>query len=91
MKNGDAITLPETLRTWVEIQAAVGGFESVDEYVSQVLREERRRQAHEAIEKKLLASIASGPATPMTEADWEELRELARSGPTKKKRHASKR
>jgi antitoxin ParD1/3/4 len=87
MRNGDAIKLPENLRTWAQAQAVVGGFDNVDEYVSHVLRDERKRLAKEALD-----ALDSGPATPMTDADWEEMMELARKGPQKpkRKRHASK-
>jgi hypothetical protein len=42
--------------------------------------EEKNLQALEALEAKLLESLASGPATPFTKDDWEELRHLAKTG-----------
>ena len=80
MPNDSTITLPAPLKQWAETQANVGGFENVDEYVGQVLREERKRQSLESLELKLLDALNSGPTTPMTAGDWKELRQLARRG-----------
>ena len=91
MKNGSDITLPKSLRNWAEAQATLGGFDNVDEFISQVLREERKRLALDSIEQKLLDALDSGPASPMTASQWKELRQLARVGPKSKKRHAAKR
>jgi antitoxin ParD1/3/4 len=80
MSTVSTITLPAQLKQWAETQANVGGFENVDEYVGQVLREERKRQSLESLELKLLDALNSGPATPMTDGDWNELKQLARCG-----------
>jgi hypothetical protein len=92
MKNGDAITLPERLRTWAEIQANAGGFDDLGEYVSHVLREERRRLEQEALELQLIKAIESGPPRRVTDADWKAVKDLAKKAAAKKKpRHAVKR
>lgn len=80
-----SIKLPEQLHQWVEMQAHLGGFADSNEYVEQVLREERRRQSMDALEAKLLESLESGPASPMTAGDWKKLKNLARHGASEKK------
>lgn len=75
-----SIKLPEQLHQWVEMQAHLGGFADSNEYVEQVLRDERRRQNMESLETRLLESLESGPATPMTAGDWKSLKQLARHG-----------
>lgn len=91
MPTSSTITLPTQLKQWAETQANVGGFENVDEYVGQVLREERKRQSLESLELKLLDALNSGPATPMTDGDWKELKQLAKRGPKGVTPHATKR
>lgn len=80
-----SIKLPEQLHQWVEMQAHLGGFSDPNEYVEQVLREERKRQNMEALEAKLIESLESGPASPMTASDWKKLKHLARHGASDKK------
>lgn len=84
-----SITLPENLQHWAETQASLGGFENVDEFVVQVLREERKRQAMESLELKLVDALNSGPVTPMTENDWNDLKQLARQGKAGVASHAA--
>ena len=85
------ITLSGPLQQWAEAQATLGGFDTVDEFVGQVLREERKRQSLEALELKLLDAVQSGPATPMSQNEWKALKTLARRGPQGASRHALKR
>ncbi len=68
------ITLPESLKSFIEDQAAREGYSSINEYVEAVLLEAQRRQARQELEAKLLEGIDSGPATPMTREDWNDLK-----------------
>lgn len=68
------VSLPESLREWVDEQVEKGGFGSASEYVRHVLREERKRLAQELLEEMLMEGINSGPATEMTDADWDDLK-----------------
>jgi antitoxin ParD1/3/4 len=68
------ISLPESLREWVEELVEKNGYGTVSEYIRQLVREDQRRRVREEIEKRLLAAIESGPATPMTKADWDRMR-----------------
>lgn len=73
------ISLPDAMKTFVEEEAAKRGFETVSEYVRSILREVQERQAErERINALLLEGVRSGPATPMTEEDWEFIRREAR-------------
>jgi len=40
-----------------------------------LIREAKEREAEERLEKLLLEALDSGPATPMTKEDWEEIKQ----------------
>lgn len=77
------ISLPESLRTFVEQRAATG-FGSASEYIRTLLREDQKRSAQEHLEHLLLEGINSGPAEPWTVDDWTELRQHIRATAAKK-------
>jgi len=77
------ISLPESMKQWVELQAAERGFTTVSEFFRQLLREEQQRQEHQRqerqqIEDNLHQALDSGPSTPMTPADWKRIRREGR-------------
>jgi|SRR6516165_51155 putative addiction module CopG family antidote len=69
-----SITLPVALKAFVEEQVAAGKYRNAGAYLAALVRADRKRKA----EEKLLALIQeaedSGPATPMTRKDWEDLK-----------------
>ena len=67
------LTLPDSLRDWLEEQARSRGH-SVERFVSEVLLREQASLNWEAVESKLGEALDSGPATPMTPYDWDRLR-----------------
>ena len=68
------ISLPAASREWIADRVSEGGYGSVSEYVRELVREDHERHAVESLERKLLEGIESGPAKPMTQADWKDLR-----------------
>lgn len=68
------ISLPPTLKEWVEEQVHRRGFGTASEYIRQVLREERDRQVRQQIDAALIEGLESGPSTPMTRKDWDDIR-----------------
>ena len=68
------ISLPDTMKDFVERQAQQGSYSSSSEYVRALVRDGAKRLAKTVLEAKLLEGIASGPATEMTQQDWKELR-----------------
>jgi len=69
------ISLPDSMKEFIEEQAARRGFGTVSEYMRSVIREVQERQAErERIDGLLIEGLDSGPATPMTQADWEGIR-----------------
>jgi putative addiction module CopG family antidote len=72
-----SISLPETLKDFVVAQASEGGYGSVSDYVSALVRADQRQKAKAMIEAEVLKELESGPSVPMTEEDWASLRARA--------------
>jgi antitoxin ParD1/3/4 len=72
------ISLPESMRTWIDEQVAKGGYGTASEFLRQLIREAQRQQSEDRLEALLLQGLDSGPATEMTNADWDRLKQRAR-------------
>lgn len=72
------ISLPDSMRAYVEEQIASGGYSTVSEYFRQLVRQDQKRKAQERLEALLLEGLDSGTATPMTPKDWEDIRQAVR-------------
>ncbi len=55
------LTLPESMRTFVEEQAAKGGHGSADEYLRTLIREAQQREAKQRLEAMLLEGLEGEP------------------------------
>jgi antitoxin ParD1/3/4 len=69
------ISLPDSMRAYVEQQVAQGGYSTASEFIRQLLREDQKRAAKERLESLLMEGIESGPAVEMTAVDWDDLRQ----------------
>lgn len=72
------ISLPETMRRWVEERVSVEGYGTASEYFRALVREDQKRRAREALDIKLLDALGSGEAAEMTPRDWEHIRATVR-------------
>ena len=69
------ISLPDELKAFVEDQATQKGFGTVSEYVRAIIREAHERHVErDRLDSLLLDGLNSGPATPLTKADWDHIR-----------------
>jgi antitoxin ParD1/3/4 len=66
------ISLPPALKEWVDRQVDQGGFATASEYIRQLLREDQRRQARQAVEAKLTEAEDSGEPEAVTTRTWKE-------------------
>lgn len=73
------VSLPVPMRTYLEARVKVDGYGSISDLIRALIREDQKRQAKEDLERKLLAALDSGEATPMTENDWEEIKSSVKS------------
>ncbi|MFP4500130.1 MAG: type II toxin-antitoxin system ParD family antitoxin [Candidatus Hydrogenedentota bacterium] len=62
------ISLPESMREWVEQQVAEGGYSSVSEYIRELVRLDKRRKASERLDVLLREGFESGPPIPGDDA-----------------------
>jgi antitoxin ParD1/3/4 len=68
------ISLPDTLKHFIDAQVAAGGYSSASEYVRALVRDDQKRQARVRLETLLLEALDSGDPTVMTKADWDAIR-----------------
>ena len=72
------VSLPASLKAWVDEQTEKGDFGTASEYVRHLLRQARVRQIREQTETELIHGLESGPPSEMTPADWAAIRREAR-------------
>ena len=69
------ISLPEHLRDFV-LKQVESGYGSVSEYIRELIRADENRKRQEALEAKLLEGLASGRGRELTDADWNDLKNV---------------
>ena len=68
------ISLPQSLRDYVESQVRDSGYSTPSEYVRELLREDQKRRAQEKLETLLLEGLQSGKPIEITPEYWETKR-----------------
>lgn len=68
------ISLPDTMRTFVEQELSSGGYITASEYFRELVRERQRHRAQEQLESLLLEGIESGPGIEATPEYWANLK-----------------
>ena len=71
------IALPETMRNYVASRVHSGQYGNTSEYVRDLIRQDQRQQTIERLRALVQEGLDSGPATPDTPADWQELEDIA--------------
>lgn len=71
------ISLPDTLKSFVDEQVTERGYGTSSEYVRELIRKDQDRQLLRGL---LLAGAASAPAAPVDAAYFEGLRNRVRKG-----------
>ena len=69
------ISLPESMRAWIDEQIAKGGYGTASEFVRQLIREAQKREAEARLEALLLEGLESGPPIEVTPEYFRNLRE----------------
>jgi antitoxin ParD1/3/4 len=72
------ISLPESLKEFIDRQLATKGYGNVSEYFRSLLREAQQAEADARLETLLLEGLASGEDIPLTREFWTELKTEAR-------------
>ena len=69
------ISLPDTLKEFVDDQVKNRGYSTSSEYVRDLIRNDQVRQAEQRLAALMLEGLESGPAVPVTEAYWNNKRD----------------
>ena len=72
------ISLPDSMRAYIEEQVASGGYSTVSEYFRELVRQDQKQKAQERLEVLLLEGLDSGTETPINTEDWENIRQSVR-------------
>ncbi len=68
------ISLPQSLKDYVEEQVAANGYSTPSEYVQELLRRDQRLRSEEKLEALLLEGLNSGDPIQITPEYWENKR-----------------
>lgn len=83
------ISVPESLKTFVEEQIATKGYGNVSEYFRTLLRQAQAKEEDEKLEALLIEGLTSGKDIPLSKEFWGELKAeaaaLARKHKARKK------
>lgn len=73
------ISLPRSMREFIEELIAEGSYSTASEYFRELVREDQRRKARERLEALLVARLESGKSVPLAKGDWANVREALKS------------
>ena len=82
------ISLPESLKAFIDHQLATKGYGNVSEYFRSLLREAQKEEEDGRLEVLLLEGLASGDDVPVTPGFWKDLKAEARKIAAKHKARA---
>ncbi len=69
------ISLPESMKAWVDEQVNSGGYGTASEFFRQLVREAQQQKVREQIDAKLLDAIHSPNPVEATAESWRERRQ----------------
>jgi antitoxin ParD1/3/4 len=72
------ISLPESLKEFIDRQLATKGYGNVSEYFRSLLREAQKEEEDARLQALLLEGLAGGNDIPMTRGFWKDLKMEAR-------------
>lgn len=76
------ISLPVALREQLQQKLSRHAYGTASEYIRELIRKDLQREAIDRVDALLLEGLRSGPATPLTDRDWQEWRQLADRKPS---------
>jgi antitoxin ParD1/3/4 len=72
------ISLPDSLKEFIESEVRNKGYGNVSEYLRELLRNAQKREAEGRLEALLLEGLAAGSELPLNSEMWRRLRAEAR-------------
>lgn len=80
------ISLPKTMKTFVEDILTQEGYGTTSEYVKALIRADQKRKEAEELEQVLLKAITNGEAEELTDDVWNNLKDKVQKQITKNKK-----
>jgi antitoxin ParD1/3/4 len=77
MANTISFAIPEPIVEYIDSRVATGGYGNRSEYIRDLVRIDQREQAKQRLRALVAEGLASGSATPMSAADWEDMDAVA--------------
>jgi antitoxin ParD1/3/4 len=71
------ISLPDSLKEFIEREVQTKGYGNVSEYVRGLLRDAQAKEADARLEALLIEGLSSGKDIPLTKEFWTELKQDA--------------
>ena len=68
------ISLPDSMRAFIEQKVADGNFSTASEYIRQLVRDDQKRAAQERLENLLMEGL-KGPRIGVTDEFWKQKKE----------------
>jgi antitoxin ParD1/3/4 len=72
------ISLPDSLKAFIDRQLATKGYGNVSEYFRSLLRDAQKEEEDARLEALLLEGLAGGDDVPLTPEFWKDLKAEAR-------------
>ena len=69
------ISLPDSMRAFIDEQIAQGGYSTASEYIRDLIRRAQKQAAQEKLDNMLLEGLASGEPIEVTDEWWQKKQE----------------
>ena len=69
------ISLPDSMRTFIDEQIAQGGYSTASEYIRDLIRQAQKQVAQEKLDSMLIEGLANGKSIEVTDEWWQEKQE----------------
>ncbi len=69
------ISLPDSMRVFIDEQIAQGGYSTASEYIRDLIRQAQKQTAQEKLDSLLLEGLESGKSIEVTDRWWQEKQE----------------
>jgi len=66
--------LPDSMQIYLDEKVAQGGYETVSDYIRQLVTEDQKRAAWGHLESLALEGLDAGESKEMTPEDWEAMK-----------------
>ena len=66
------ISLPDSMRTFIDEQIAQGGYSTASEYIRDLIRQAQKQAAKEKLDSLLIEGLESGKSIEVTDSWWQE-------------------